>query len=636
MRKISAVCVLLMALAACDTMDTNDGDDTGASAVIGPAGGKVQGEGVSIDVPAGALDENVTITATENGDAPAGHGALSPVYQFGPEGTVFKKPITITLTMQKAEPRAVVWFTKLHSSEFEDLGGTALNTKISVQVTHFSQAFAGLPEENDAGTTPEHDGGTTDTDSGTPAMDSGTPGMDSGMLEPDGGQVETDAGHNMQDAHVGTDDSGTTQTDAGAADAGHAQEDSGSGSHDAGSSASDAGQQGNGSVSISVRNSAGALASMTWAAFQDGDGAWTQITPVDTGLYSVNVSAAGYGLAFVCANGDNSQSMGQLLYLPRSTTELALTADNPCAPVTQKPSYKLGGVIANKPDNSTYVRMGMRVLSGASVYGTSPSGPTYAIYNFAENDSYDVAIGPATDTLLTKIMFVRGVTLSADKIDQDVDFGTAYDTGYAGYSVSNANNGTTSVNAYYTTEGAELGISLARPGTQFGNATLYGSYSSIPETPRVPTDRYQLTATDSAGSDVRTVQRRFYTGGDIQMALPNAFAVTLGTVSTPYTRETASFNSYQGATHYQFAWSYGPSKGVYHNFNTEIDPAYLTGESHELTFPDFSGVSAFKSEWFVPTGFSSSLYLSGTATVSSTLADGTQKQTAQHSLNLVP
>src|ERR1041384_5095867 len=65
-----------------------------ASATIGVDGGTVATPaGASVTVPFGALDTPVTITIqTAATGAPSSIQALSPVYRFGPEGTVFANP----------------------------------------------------------------------------------------------------------------------------------------------------------------------------------------------------------------------------------------------------------------------------------------------------------------------------------------------------------------------------------------------------------------------------------------------------------------------------------------------------------------------------------------------------------------
>lgn len=63
------------------------------SAVIGPAGGTLRSEGLSLVVPPGAVASDTTFTATPiSVQAPGGFRA----WRLGPEGTTFSKPATIS------------------------------------------------------------------------------------------------------------------------------------------------------------------------------------------------------------------------------------------------------------------------------------------------------------------------------------------------------------------------------------------------------------------------------------------------------------------------------------------------------------------------------------------------------------
>ncbi len=91
--------------AGSDALETDAGTDakTGdhlAEQVVGAAGGTVSApSGVSVEIPAGALTSNVTITIDEVRDAPTPSGTMSlgkPI-QFGPEGQTFASPVKVKL-----------------------------------------------------------------------------------------------------------------------------------------------------------------------------------------------------------------------------------------------------------------------------------------------------------------------------------------------------------------------------------------------------------------------------------------------------------------------------------------------------------------------------------------------------------
>lgn len=70
------------------------GTDISVSAVIGKSGGtiKIDQAGGKIDIPAGALDSNVTITMTARAGA-------NVAYEFQPHGLTFKVPVKVQQTI---------------------------------------------------------------------------------------------------------------------------------------------------------------------------------------------------------------------------------------------------------------------------------------------------------------------------------------------------------------------------------------------------------------------------------------------------------------------------------------------------------------------------------------------------------
>ncbi len=73
--------------------------------MIGPSGGTVShSDGTSVTIPTGALSSaaNITITSVD-APAPAGTVIVGPAYDFGPEGTTFASPVTITLPIDASK-----------------------------------------------------------------------------------------------------------------------------------------------------------------------------------------------------------------------------------------------------------------------------------------------------------------------------------------------------------------------------------------------------------------------------------------------------------------------------------------------------------------------------------------------------
>ncbi|MEZ0310790.1 MAG: hypothetical protein ACAI38_03395, partial [Myxococcota bacterium] len=106
MRRIALCFAVLSALACSDDKKNNDDDqDTDEGTEVGPAGGQVVADdgALTLDIPPGAVAENVRITITSHG--PDGGEASFPgiptvaTYEFGPEGLTFALPVTVTAVL---------------------------------------------------------------------------------------------------------------------------------------------------------------------------------------------------------------------------------------------------------------------------------------------------------------------------------------------------------------------------------------------------------------------------------------------------------------------------------------------------------------------------------------------------------
>ncbi len=97
----------------------------------------------SIDIPAGALAEDTTITITSLGvdDQPDAENLGSDVYEFGPDGTEFLAPVTISLVLDVDVPEKMqAVLAVLDGEEWTTVEGSALDgNTVAGQVTHFSK-----------------------------------------------------------------------------------------------------------------------------------------------------------------------------------------------------------------------------------------------------------------------------------------------------------------------------------------------------------------------------------------------------------------------------------------------------------------------------------------------------------------
>ncbi|MBI5490321.1 MAG: hypothetical protein HY905_23495 [Deltaproteobacteria bacterium] len=130
----------------------SDGDgDGGGDGTIGAAGGTVTGpDGVTLEIPPGALDHEVTFSiAAEAGDVD-GIEPLGAMYEFLPAGTVFALPATVTMPYDAAggaghEPAIAVWWSDSTTGPWAALAGVVDVSahEVTGATTHLSHGQSG-------------------------------------------------------------------------------------------------------------------------------------------------------------------------------------------------------------------------------------------------------------------------------------------------------------------------------------------------------------------------------------------------------------------------------------------------------------------------------------------------------------
>ena len=119
--------------------DSVTGEDV---VTIGADGGTVSLDGASLVVPPGALDADVEITMRRwKNPLPPPITGYSPRYEFLPDGTTFKRALSLTIPFQGGADARVFWSTP--EGHWEDHGGTIVGDTIRTVVTHFSSGGAG-------------------------------------------------------------------------------------------------------------------------------------------------------------------------------------------------------------------------------------------------------------------------------------------------------------------------------------------------------------------------------------------------------------------------------------------------------------------------------------------------------------
>ncbi|WP_394835813.1 hypothetical protein LVJ94_02650 [Pendulispora rubella] len=106
-------------------------------------GGTVSANGVTLRVPANAVDHDVTVSITRLADAaPAGYVARSPLYRFEPAGLQFHIPAEVEFALDGAAGESHVFWSDAGDS-FAVRPTTAGEGTVRATVEHFSVGFVG-------------------------------------------------------------------------------------------------------------------------------------------------------------------------------------------------------------------------------------------------------------------------------------------------------------------------------------------------------------------------------------------------------------------------------------------------------------------------------------------------------------
>jgi hypothetical protein len=124
-------------LTACPA--TPAGDRIIASAVVGADGGRLEGEGVALDIPPGALNDARRITLRVVGAPPATpFQSVSPTIVLEPSGLVFARPVELSLPVAPDAEGVVLWSRLDDDASFEFAGFVSHGRAIG-RNTHFSR-----------------------------------------------------------------------------------------------------------------------------------------------------------------------------------------------------------------------------------------------------------------------------------------------------------------------------------------------------------------------------------------------------------------------------------------------------------------------------------------------------------------
>ncbi len=115
-----------------------------ASPMVGPQGGVLVLDGMELQVPAGALTQEVRISAqAEPAPMSGSHHASSPLYRFEPAGLTFAKPVALTIHTTAQPTAPALFFTHRFTDGLERHESAFDGVKFTTKIDHFSRGFVG-------------------------------------------------------------------------------------------------------------------------------------------------------------------------------------------------------------------------------------------------------------------------------------------------------------------------------------------------------------------------------------------------------------------------------------------------------------------------------------------------------------
>ena len=118
------------------------------SQVVGPAGAHLEGPGMTLDIPPGALAGSQTITVNYADPAAQGPEAFSRSYQLQPEGLTFSQPVTLKLDVPPGVNGQVQW-SLLGRDDLFGFSGLVEDGLAIGQSRHFCKVKSGQNSDDD-------------------------------------------------------------------------------------------------------------------------------------------------------------------------------------------------------------------------------------------------------------------------------------------------------------------------------------------------------------------------------------------------------------------------------------------------------------------------------------------------------
>jgi hypothetical protein len=329
----------------------------------------------------------------------------------------------------------------------------------------------------------------------------------------------------------------------------------------------------------------GVQASPPWVAFQDGAGAWQQLTS-SGGAYELTITdpAGRYGVAWVCDD--------TVLFTESGVTIIQAT-------VAELPAPQGGCEASVTPTGGTItgtlsgLGAGEAAAIRAGIYAARVTANTFSLGPL-ENGSYDiVATRSDASFVMNRMIILRNTNVTGNQA-QNFDFAAQ---GFAPTSNQITVTGAMSGETTFAT-----GRFSTNRGTVL-NASSGNTYWGIPAAELAQHDMHTVTGgVTTATPAQRQVTHFLHTPANATLALPAVFTMpTISVVATtPQVRFKASLTLLSGAYGYVLRYSVGGTTAT-RGFVANVSNRWLAS-STEYSLPELGSVTGWNSSWNIRAG----------------------------------
>ncbi len=338
--------------------------------------------------------------------------------------------------------------------------------------------------------------------------------------------------------------------------------------------------------------------SPVWAAYQDGDGAWTQVTGTAQGAYNFSVSSARGAFAFATASG--TQAMVSIIRMTRA--EMTAAPQDYCATVPSGSKFINGSVTGLSAGDVAHMSLGGATVSRSSNQVFSIVGILNGTFDLVAFRKSNLAVSPNSSRGVIR----RDLDVANASTIPVIDFGAAesFAAGTASFTVPNFAAGESlALTMSYRTGPACTYASLYQIAP-LGQAASPVQVDGIPAAVQRPADSHQLSITAITGSPLATaarlVQENFGALANRTMTLPPPLGVpVITTLPGAYKRLQGVYqlpDVFTSGTSFLYS-STRPIRTVV----MSATAGWVGGTSATMAMPDFSGVAGWNDSWAPPT-----------------------------------